>query len=319
MALRALCFRSTSWKVNEVLSVVAIPTRGAHTEDSPISRVNFTHAITTADYNGEKSPKWLEFISDYKPLWDIRKRSGAVVRHGDMSNAKKVIDTEDEESAEENGTLLLVGNPEQLKSAVTLLNKELDLRLEMRSHGEQYMKMAGTSSYNPYSPFHSNNLDKKLWEGYRRNFKGQYAPEKPRASCMKPKRDQFVLKGQCGNPCPLCQMIYLFGYNVHFTDIEILNHFLCPHTGDIYPTTRTNICKIQHNILVAHVQKARMHGFLPFRWPLPSLEKKTAELKYAGMPNDRFVKVQRNRSWNKKLYRSPKNHGKHLKNNVGFF
>lgn len=314
MAQRVLYLRSTTWKFNEILPVL-LPIRSrsqtqhkGRDPDEKFSRIYPTHAISTAEYIIGESPKWVKAMeqgSAYTQLWDIRKESGAVVRHEDMANKARVKDEE------MSGKLLIVGDLAQMQLAFNLLNSKFDLRSLFSSPCQKFTRKNDDS--NPYTPFNPQNFYKKMWQSYRRNFKGQYAPLKPRQSCVRPARDQYAPKGQCGNPCALCQMIYLYGYHVHFTDIEILGHFMCPHTGDIFPTTRTNICNEQHLTLEAHVEKARLHGYLPFRLPVPSVERELVMHKRGGLPTDRSVKVVRNRSWNYKLYRSPKNQNKSFK------
>jgi len=312
MALRVLYLRST-WKLADTI-VVPNRTRSqvaTRDPDEKISRIFPTHAISTAEFFVGESPAWVKAMEQgtgYMALWDIRKESGAVVRHEDMSNKVR------EKGEEMSEKLLLVGDPLQMKLAVNLLNRRFDLRALLSSQAEKFQRR--NDEFNPYSPFNPKNFStKKLWEGYRRNFKGQYAPLKPRLNCMVPKRDQYVEKGKCGNPCSLCQMDYLYGYRAHFTDIEILGHFMCPHTGDIFPATVTNICKEQHLMLEAHIQKARLHGYLPFRMPLPTVEKTPVVHRRSGLPTNRHVKVVRGRSWNYKLYRSPKHHNQPFQGN----
>jgi len=303
MAARALYFCSRLLN-RELLPAFVIPTRlaNAHqstnSRDKLESRVQPTHAVATAEYYMSKSPRRSEFLADYKPLWDIRKQCGAVVRHEEMTNQG----TDEGEGGQRSDKLLIVGNPNQVKLAFSLLNRELDLGEHLNTKQAAFREV-----YNPYNPFYEYE-GKKLWEGYKRNFKGQYPPLKPRRDCRLPLRNQFHPKGQCGNPCSLCQMAYLYDYHVHFTDIEILHHFLCPHTGNLYPATRTNICRKQHDLLVAHVEKARLHGYLPLRLPAPSVERGKVRFKHSGLPTDRHVKHVRARSWKWSAYRSPKHH-----------
>jgi len=292
MALRALYVSSAPGKFHNLLQI----------QIRCKSMITPTHAIVTEVYNMQRSEKRFEFLTDYKPLWDIRKQCGAVIRHKDMANrigSVEVDATDEEKDKDADDQLLIVGDPDQVKLAFDLLNRELNLKERVNPSLPQYRK-----ALNPYQPWYKFQ-GKKLWEGYRRNFKGQYPPLTPRRDCRVPLRKTSGHKGQCGNPCPLCQMAYLYDYHVHFTDIEIMEHFLCPHTGNLYPTTRTNICKKQHDLLQAHVEKARLHGYLPLGLYAPITPEKVT-FKHAGLPTDRHVPLMRARSWRWGAYRSNK-------------
>jgi len=302
MLLRALYISLGPGNSPKLLPVVALQIR-CFTRDEKISLVKPTHAIVTEVYNMQRSEKRFEFLTDYKPLWDIRSKCGAVIRHKDMANRvggeenDSATDEKEEEAHDDH--LLIVGNPDQVKLAFDLLNRELNLREKVNPNLPQFRQTA-----NPYTPWFKFQ-GKKLWEGYRRNYKGQYPPLTPRRDCRVPLRKTTGHKGSCGNPCSLCQMAYLYDYHVHFTDIEIMDHFLCPHTGNLYPTTRTNICKKQHDLLEESVQKARLSGYLPLGLHAPIKPKKVM-FKHAGLPTDRHVPVQRARSWKWGAYRSNK-------------
>merc|ERR1712168_145693 len=123
-----------------------------------------------------------------------------------MSNKKRV---EGDDGGQRSNKLLLVGNPDQIKLAFTLLNRELDINKSVNTKLEPFRPC-----YYPYSVFY-NFEGKKMWEGYRRNFKGQFAPKRPRLNCRLPLLDPFHPRGQCGNPCPLCQLAYLYDYHIH--------------------------------------------------------------------------------------------------------
>lgn len=95
-----------------------------------------------------------------------------------------------------------------------------------------------------------------IWEGYKRNFKGSIPPKGTRLRC---KRGTKL----CGNPCPICRN----EIKISYTDHQLLEQFICPHTGQILEATKTGLCRQQQKRLVEEVEKAWQHGVLPF--PIP--------------------------------------------------
>ncbi|XP_076436305.1 small ribosomal subunit protein mS40-like [Babylonia areolata] len=101
--------------------------------------------------------------------------------------------------------------------------------------------------------------DKPVWFYYRRNFKGQHAPE-TRKTCIR--------KGEIatGSPCPVCRDEYLV---LDYKNIKLLEQFISPYTGDVLETKKTGICQKQHRKLLVEVMKAKDLGYLekniPFR------------------------------------------------------
>lgn len=63
-----------------------------------------------------------------------------------------------------------------------------------------------------------------VWELYRRNHKGGFAPRKTRRACIK--RDIITT----GSPCPICRDQYLV---LHHNNLELLHQFISPHTGEV--------------------------------------------------------------------------------------
>lgn len=66
-----------------------------------------------------------------------------------------------------------------------------------------------------------------VWEQYRRNHKGPFAPRRTRKTCVR--------KGHIstGNPCPICRDEYLL---LDHRNLELLQQFISPHTGEVSPT-----------------------------------------------------------------------------------
>lgn len=64
----------------------------------------------------------------------------------------------------------------------------------------------------------------KVWEQYRRNHKGPFAPRRTRKTCVR--------KGviSTGNPCPICRDEYLL---LDHRNLELLEQFISPHTGEV--------------------------------------------------------------------------------------
>ena len=163
---------------------------------------------------------------------------------------------------------LVVGTSPQRKSAIELLQAVID--------GRDTPTMEKASQFKD---------EKLVWHGYKRNYKGQYAPLKPRRKCIR-----CGGKLLSGNPCPLCQMKINSNYDVYYTDINILKQFICPHTWNILDPYVTNICRQQHRAVEAAIIKARKFGYIPFTLPLHSDEpRKHAP---AGVPTDRKIKVK---------------------------
>lgn len=66
--------------------------------------------------------------------------------------------------------------------------------------------------------------DQAVWEQYRRNHKGPFAPRRTRKTCVR--------KGaiSTGNPCPICRDEYLL---LDHRNLELLQQFISPHTGEV--------------------------------------------------------------------------------------
>lgn len=66
--------------------------------------------------------------------------------------------------------------------------------------------------------------ERAVWEEYRRNHKGPFAPRRTRRTCVR--------KGliSTGNPCPICRDEYLL---LDHRNLQLLQQFISPHTGEV--------------------------------------------------------------------------------------
>lgn len=101
-----------------------------------------------------------------------------------------------------------------------------------------------------------------IWTTFRRNFKGQFPPQKTRRNC-------FAGIKVCSNPCPICRLKAEKNYEVVYTDVGLLSQFMCPHTGMILPTIKTGVCQKQHKLLTKAILEAQHKGLIPFTVPGP--------------------------------------------------
>ena len=95
--------------------------------------------------------------------------------------------------------------------------------------------------------------DHKVWELYRRNYKGRKIHSPTRHNC--------IIEGriETGNPCPICRDEYLV---VDYRNIKLIKQFLTEYNGKIHSWKTTHVCQHQYkNILVA-IEKARDYGYL---------------------------------------------------------
>ncbi|XP_044727841.1 28S ribosomal protein S18b, mitochondrial [Chrysoperla carnea] len=100
--------------------------------------------------------------------------------------------------------------------------------------------------------------EQPVWTQYRRNFKGAFAPKKTRKTCI---RNKVI---STGNPCPICRDEYLV---LSENNPELLQQFICPHTGTILSYQKTGLCQKKHFELLVSVQRARDRGILTFDVP----------------------------------------------------
>lgn len=100
--------------------------------------------------------------------------------------------------------------------------------------------------------------DQLVWEQYRRNHKGAIPPRKTRKTCIR--------KGviSTGNPCPICRDEYLV---LDHRNIELLQQFISPHTGQILSYSKTGLCQKKHFELTVAVKRAQDFGLITFNVP----------------------------------------------------
>ena len=241
----------------QMLSVLPLSQRFQYVHSSKV-------LLSTHDYKQEEvlfsQSKLSSVLQASQTIFDIRDHTGTDIRLQEKS------DTDEEGTAV--NKFLVIGTSPQRKSAIELLQAVID--------GRDTPTMEKTSQFKD---------EKLVWHGYKRNYKGQYAPLKPRRKCIR-----CGGKLLSGNPCPLCQMKINSNYDVYYTDINILKQFICPHTWNILDPYVTNICRQQHRAVEAAIIKARKFGYIPFTLPLHSDEpRKHAP---AGVPTDRKIKVK---------------------------
>ncbi|XP_023711058.1 28S ribosomal protein S18b, mitochondrial [Cryptotermes secundus] len=100
--------------------------------------------------------------------------------------------------------------------------------------------------------------NKPVWSQYRRNHKGAIPPLKTRKTCIRGG------KISTGNPCPICRDEYLV---LHHENVDLLNQFISPHTGEILSYSKTGLCQKRHMELLVAIEKAKDYGFITFDVP----------------------------------------------------
>lgn len=100
--------------------------------------------------------------------------------------------------------------------------------------------------------------NKPVWSQYRRNHKGAFPPLKTRKTCIRGG------KISTGNPCPICRDEYLV---LHYENVDLLNHFISPHTGEVLSYSKTGLCQKRHMELLVAIEKAKDYGFITFDVP----------------------------------------------------
>ncbi|KAM4696438.1 small ribosomal subunit protein mS40 [Rhinophrynus dorsalis] len=94
---------------------------------------------------------------------------------------------------------------------------------------------------------------KPVWADYRRNHKGPIPPQKTRKTCIRGGKT-------CGNPCPICRDQKL---GLDYRNVNLLQQFICPHSGMVYDPTKTGVCMKQQKNLIKAITEAKDQGFLP--------------------------------------------------------
>lgn len=98
-----------------------------------------------------------------------------------------------------------------------------------------------------------------VWQQYRRNHKGLFAPKKTRKTCIRQG------KISCGNPCPICRDEYLV---LDHRNIDLLKQFISPQTGRVLSFSKTGLCQKRHFELLVAVERAMDYGLLTFDVPI---------------------------------------------------
>lgn len=97
--------------------------------------------------------------------------------------------------------------------------------------------------------------NQKVWEQYRRNHKGHFAPRKTRKTCI---RQDIITTG---NPCPICRDEYLV---VDHRNLDLIKQFISPQSGKVLSYTKTGLCQKKHLELLVSVERAMDYGSLTF-------------------------------------------------------
>lgn len=100
--------------------------------------------------------------------------------------------------------------------------------------------------------------DYLVWQQYRRNHKGLFAPKKTRKTCIRQG------KISCGNPCPICRDEYLV---LDHRNVDLLKQFISPQTGRVLSYSKTGLCQKRHFELLVAVERAMDCGLLTFDVP----------------------------------------------------
>eukprot|EP00794_Sanderia_malayensis_P015836 gene15836-17432_t len=154
---------------------------------------------------------------------EIKALSGSVIR------LKKYQDAHDDP---DKGYFIIGGNDEQIKKATDLIEQTITKKpdTEHQVQGEAL-----------------------IWKSYRRNFKGQFPPQR------------FKGKSVAGNPCPLCRL----QLEEDREEPDLLKQFICPHTWKTLEPSITGLCQKQQRKLEDEIRKSKLYGLLPFTITIP--------------------------------------------------
>ncbi|XP_065068709.1 uncharacterized protein LOC135694008 isoform X2 [Rhopilema esculentum] len=177
---------------------------------------------------------------DKQVVNQIKALSGSVIR---------IKKDEEVNITDEKAYFIIGGNKKQISKAIELIEE----------------KISKKSLFDSKDGF-------LIWSNYRRNFKGQRAPQTTRHKCIRSGGNKVS-----GNPCPLCRLKLEKNKDVDY------KQFVCPHSGQVLPATLTGLCRQQQDKIVANIEKSRQYGLLPFTVPLP--EEIVPEYKPVGIPS----------------------------------
>ncbi|XP_057370881.1 small ribosomal subunit protein mS40-like [Daphnia carinata] len=162
---------------------------------------------------------------------------------GNLSFARSFSEPNDEVASEpnpESDPSLVVDQ----KDASKMRNRVIPVEISMK-----YLKSKGYLTTYGSEP---------VWVKYRRNFKGQFAPE-TRKTCIRQE------KLSTGNPCPICRDEYLI---LDYRNVELLKQFISPFNGAILPTLKTGLCQTKQRELLVAITKAKNYGLIAFDVPI---------------------------------------------------
>lgn len=140
------------------------------------------------------------------------------------------------------------------------LSKELSFREKTSIRGTRFTFHSVETSikYLQSEAFEKAYGNKLIWEWYIRNFKGRFPKSYTRKECVI--NELYAT----GNPCPICRDPFLV---VNYKNVELLKQFVSPHSGYLYPTSKTNVCRKQHENLEIAFRKACDYGLIEHNIP----------------------------------------------------
>lgn len=135
---------------------------------------------------------------------------------------------------------------------VNLFNMNFDRRIKV-DYKESIEYMNSDAYKQTYDNYH-------IWQLYRRNHKGQFAPKNTRLTCIND--DGFV---NTSYPCPICRDEYLV---LHHENSKLIEQFINPQTGQVMTPRETGLCLRQHRKLMISIIRARDAGNITY--PVPN-------------------------------------------------
>lgn len=140
------------------------------------------------------------------------------------------------------------------------LSKELSFKEKTSIRGTRFNfhSIETSIKYMQSEAFKKAYGEKLIWEWFIRNFKGRYPKSYTRMQCII--NEMYAT----GNPCPICRDPYLV---VNYKNVDLLKQFVSPHSGYLYPTSKTNVCRKQHENLEIAFRKACDHGLIDHNIP----------------------------------------------------
>ncbi|XP_046845909.1 28S ribosomal protein S18b, mitochondrial-like isoform X2 [Xenia sp. Carnegie-2017] len=153
--------------------------------------------------------------------------------------------------------ILIGGTRQEVQQAV------LNIKSSMKQDGQDKSNLVTQDSEFERTGF---TKEKPIWAYYRRNFKGQKPPMKTRKKCIRGKGNSQKVSG---NPCPICRLYLAGEYELDYKDVDLLEQFISPHTGEIFDSAKTGVCRHQQKNLIDVIQTAKNYGLLHYTIPGP--------------------------------------------------